>query len=578
MFDAVFGKEHVLGAAESDTLGAEQASLLGVARNVGVGADLEPANRVDPAHEPDQIRIVGLGGQRLELARDDAAGGAVERDPVSLMEDPAFDAQFLARLVDEAIARAGDAALAHAARDDGRMRGHAAARGENARRDFHARDVLRRGFAAHQNDGAIGAVGVELDRILGREDDLADGRAGRSRKPGGQHLDLLALFDETRHQEVIELVGFDAEDRFFLRDEPLAHHVDGDAHGGQAGAFAVARLQHVELAILNGELEVLHVAIVFFHLARDVAQMLVDLGHGALKLADGQRRAHARDHVFALRVHQILAEEDMLAGGRIAREADAGAGVFAEIAEDHGLHVDRGAEPVVDVIDAAIGLGAIIVPTAENGIARLHKLVKRALRKVLARLLAHQLLVLDDDLFERVGNEFVVELHPLARLGRVEDRFEFFLRNLEHHVAEHLDQAAIGVVGKARIIAAPGKCFHSLIVQAEVQNRVHHARHRKLCAGTDRDQQRIFSGAELLPLHVLKVFERRMHLDVDLRTHGAAHVLATSLGLNGEAGRDRQPRVGHFGEPRALAAQHVFHAPIAVGLATAEEVDVLGCG
>ena len=37
--DAVFGKEHVLGAAEADAFGAEQACLLGIARNVGVGAD-----------------------------------------------------------------------------------------------------------------------------------------------------------------------------------------------------------------------------------------------------------------------------------------------------------------------------------------------------------------------------------------------------------------------------------------------------------------------------------------------------------------------------------------------------------
>jgi hypothetical protein len=90
-----------------------------------------------------------------------------------------------------------------------------------------------------------------------------------------------------------------------------------------------------------------------------------------LKLADRQRRAHAGDHVFALRVHQVLAEEDVLAGGRIAREADAGAGVLAQVAEDHGLHVDRCAQPVVDAVDAAIGLGAIVLPAPEDGVAGL---------------------------------------------------------------------------------------------------------------------------------------------------------------------------------------------------------------
>ncbi len=49
VLDAVFGKEHVLGAAEADAFGAECTSLFGVARNVGVGADAEPADRDRPS-------------------------------------------------------------------------------------------------------------------------------------------------------------------------------------------------------------------------------------------------------------------------------------------------------------------------------------------------------------------------------------------------------------------------------------------------------------------------------------------------------------------------------------------------
>ena len=305
---------------------------------------LEPADRIDPAHELHEIGIVGLGFERLELAGDHAAGGAVEREVVALLEGLALHAEFLFGFVDNAVAGAGHAALAHAAGDDSGVRGHAAARGQNAVGNFHAGDVLRGGFAADQNDGLVGAVLVLLDGFFGGEDDLADGRAGRSRQAGGEHFDLLALFHEARNQEVVKLVGLDAEDGFLLRDEAFAHHVDGDANRGQAGALAVARLQHVELAILDGELEILHVAIVLFHAPRDVLQLLVNLGHALLKLADGVGRAHAGDHVLALRVHQVLAEEHMLAGGGIAREAYAGAGVFAQVAEDHGLHVDGGAD------------------------------------------------------------------------------------------------------------------------------------------------------------------------------------------------------------------------------------------
>ena len=114
-----------------------------------------------------------------------------------------------------------------------------------------------------------------LHGFFSGEDDLPDSRAGRSRQAGGEHFDLLALFHEARNQEVVKLVGLDAVNGFFLRDEAFAHHVDGHANRGQAGALAVARLQHVELAILDGELEVLHVAVVLFHAAGNVFQLLV---------------------------------------------------------------------------------------------------------------------------------------------------------------------------------------------------------------------------------------------------------------------------------------------------------------
>jgi len=79
------------------------------------------------------------------------------------------------------------------------------------------------------------------------------------------------------------------------------------------------------------------------------------------------------------------------------------------------------------VVDAAIGLGAVILPAPEHGIAGLDQLLKRPLRKVLAGLLADQLLVLDDDLFQRVGLQLVIELDLLPLLDAVKDVLELFL-------------------------------------------------------------------------------------------------------------------------------------------------------
>src|SRR5580692_10840836 len=41
--DALFGEEHMLGTAEADALGAERARYLGIARDIGIGADAEIA-------------------------------------------------------------------------------------------------------------------------------------------------------------------------------------------------------------------------------------------------------------------------------------------------------------------------------------------------------------------------------------------------------------------------------------------------------------------------------------------------------------------------------------------------------
>src|ERR1035438_774810 len=133
MSDAVFSKEHVLCAAETDAFGSELPCLRGIPRDVGVGADAQSADRINPGHELDQIRIVRLGIKRFELACNYTARGAVEREPIAFLEGVALDAKFLLGFVNGAVACAGNAALAHAAGNNRCVRSHAAARGEDAR-------------------------------------------------------------------------------------------------------------------------------------------------------------------------------------------------------------------------------------------------------------------------------------------------------------------------------------------------------------------------------------------------------------------------------------------------------------
>ena len=154
------------------------------------------------------------------------------------------------------------------------------------------------------------------------------------------------------------------------------------------GALAGAGLQHPQLALLDREFEVLHVAVMALERAGDARELLERLRHrlfhrrlvGAGLLARGLgdllRRADAGDHVLALRIDQELAVEPLLAGRGIAGEGDAGRRGLAHIAEHHGLHIDRGAPAFRDVVQAPIGDGALVHPGAEHRADRAPQLLR----------------------------------------------------------------------------------------------------------------------------------------------------------------------------------------------------------
>ncbi len=109
----------------------------------------------------------------------------------------------------------------------------------------------------------------------------APGDAGR---PVAMHL-ALGVGIDGRMQKLIERRGIDPRHRFLLGDQFLLGELDRDAQRRLRGALAVARLQHPQLALLDGEFEILHVAIV-----------PLERGVDALELGEGvrQRRFHRR--------------------------------------------------------------------------------------------------------------------------------------------------------------------------------------------------------------------------------------------------------------------------------------------
>ena len=223
------------------------------------------------------------------------------------------------------VAAAGNAAGAHAASDDGSVAGHAAAHGQDALRNLHADDVFGAGLKTDEHNLLPVGVLDLLFGVFGAEDDAA---ASRTRGSGQALANGLGGLEgggiKLRVQQGVELLGLHAQHSGALIDHAFVHEVAGNLKRGLGGTLAVTGLQHEELAILDGELHVLHILIVRFEAVRDLDKLVVDLGHFLMQLADGGRGADAGDDVLALGVDEVLAHELLLAGGGVAGEGDAG--------------------------------------------------------------------------------------------------------------------------------------------------------------------------------------------------------------------------------------------------------------
>ncbi len=388
-------------------------------------------------------------------------------------------------------------------------------------------------------------------------------------------------------QELIERGGIDPRHRLVPGDEPLVGEIDRDAQGRLGGALAGARLQHPQLALLDRELEILHVAVVLFQQAVDAGELGEGLRHrpfhGGLFGAGGEarflgdllRRADAGHHVLALGVDQELAIETFLAGRRIARERDAGRRGLAQIAEHHGLDVDRGAPAFRDTVQAAIRVGALVHPAPEHRADRAPQLCMRILRERLAKLLGNALLVAGDELGPVVGLEVGVEHVAVLVLVLVENFLEHVMADAQHHVGIHGDEAAVAVIGEASVARLLGQRLDGRVVEPEIEDRVHHPRHRCARARAHRHQQRIFRVAKTLSGELADMGERCLDLGFELFRIGLPVGVEVGAQLRGdaEAGGDRQSEIGHLGQVSALAAEQVAHPGPAFGLAVAEGVN-----
>jgi hypothetical protein len=124
-------------------------------------------------------------------------------------------------------------------------------------------------------------------------------------------------------------------------------------------------------------------------------------------------------------------------------------------------------------------------------------------------------------------------------------------------LAVHLDQPPVRVEREARVRRRRCEAEHGAVVQAEVEDRVHHPGHRDRRARAHRDEQWLERVAEPGSRRALEALDVLADLVVEAggQLAGAGHVGAAGVGRDREPCGNRHAEMRHLGEPDALASQ-----------------------
>ncbi len=149
----------MLGTAEADALRSILHCICRISRGVRVGAHLQSAVLVRPLHNPPEVSADG-SFHSLNVSFINLTGGAVQGNIITLVEHLAAKFKYFVLLVDGNFTTARYAGRAHTASHNSRVRGHAAAHGQNAFRRMHALDILRRGLQTYQYHSLALLMGI----------------------------------------------------------------------------------------------------------------------------------------------------------------------------------------------------------------------------------------------------------------------------------------------------------------------------------------------------------------------------------------------------------------------------------
>ena len=130
-------------------------------------------------------------------------------------------------------------------------------------------------------------------------------------------------------EDFVELCRSHTGNCGLLVNHSFLEHIHSHIQSSETCSFADTALEHPEFAVLNGELDVLHIVEVFLEVKTDVVKLLVNLRHCGLEgsevcvvrsfggLVERVRGADTCNHVLSLCVDEPLSVEFVVTVGRV---------------------------------------------------------------------------------------------------------------------------------------------------------------------------------------------------------------------------------------------------------------------
>ena len=557
-------EEHMLCTAKADTLCTQLTSLLSISRCICIGSDLKLSVLVSPAHDASE-----LTGDLCINSRNHAlinvSGSTVNGNEVALVEGLACQSELLVLLIHVNVAAAGYTALTHTTGNHSCVAGHTAANGQDTLCRLHAGDILRRCLQTNQNN--LLASLMPLYSIISGEDNLTAGSTRRCTQALSERCSSLqCLLVELRVKQCIEVTRINHGNSLFLGSHALIYQIAGDLQSSLCGSLTVSGLQHVQLAVLNGKLHILHISVVRLQCLANLLEILEGLRELVGHLGNLHRCTNAGYHVLALCIGQELAEQTLAAGCRISCEGNTGTAVITHVTESHGLYVYSSTPGVRDIVVTTVNVGTGVVPGTEHGLDGAVQLLLRIIREVIADLCLVLSLELLSQLVKILSGQLYVKLNASLLLHLVDELLEILLAHLHYDVRIHLDESSVAVPCPTGIAGLLGDNLHHVLVETQVQDGIHHTRHGSPCTGTNRNEKRVLLVTELLAGDLFHLYDVLVDLTHDLIVDLTAVLIVLCAGLccDGKALRYRKTDVGHLCQVCTLSSEKLTHVCVAL--------------